>query len=388
MNPAHKDNLLQGIMEAVLENGTEAILPVMQTVLNFVMETERSHYLHAEPYERNAERVDYANGFKPKTLQTRMGPLSLNIPQTRETPFYPQSIEKGIRSERALKLAIAEMYVNGVSTRKVAKITEELCGLNISSTQVSRLAKLMDAELEAFRSRALGSYEYVYLDALYESVRDGGVVRKSAVFVAIGANPGKPREILGVSISLSEAEVHWRHFMEDLQRRGLHGIKLIISDRHSGLMAAREAVFTSTPWQRCQFHFQQNGQDYVPKHRLKKVLASEIRAMFNAPSKEDALELKRKALDKYERIAPKWCRWLDKNIEESLTVFSFPSNLWRKIRTTNGLERLNKEIRRRTRVATLFPNNESCLRLISAVLVEINDDWSTSRAYLPINTID
>lgn len=313
-----------------------------------------------------------------------MGALPIKIPQVGGLSFYPKSIEKGCRSERALKLAIAEMYVKGVPTRKVSQITEELCGYEISSTQVSRLCKEMDVELKAFNTRSLGSFRYVYLDARYEKVRHEGIVQDLAVFIAVGANPGKAREILGVSVSLSEAEVHWRDFMETLSSRGLHGMELIISDDHAGLKAAREKVFTTTPWQRCQFHMQQNAQSYVTRKSLKKVLAGEIRTLFNAPSHADALELKNRVIHKYEKIAPDWCRWVDENIEEGLTFFKYPSAHWKKIRTTNGLERLNREIARRTNVASIFPNDDSCWRLVMAITVEIHDDWSAGRAYLSI----
>ena len=176
--------------------------------------------------------------------------------------------------------------------------------------------------------------------------------------------------------------------MEDLRTRGLKGTQLIVSDDHSGLKAARQSVFTTTPWQRCQFHMQQNAQSYVPKRSLKKVLATEIRSIFNAPSRADALELKRRALNKYETVAPDWCMWLDNNIEEGLTFFDFPPSHWKKVRTTNGLERLNREIARRTRVATLFPNVQSCLRLVTAVTLEIHDDWCAGRAYLSIPDVE
>ena len=361
MNPMPKAKLLEEILEEVLENGTEAILPVMQTLLNFAMKQERIQYLHAEPYERSEDRTGHANGYKDKTLETRMGSMTVKIPQVRGLSFYPQSLEKGCRSERALKLGIAEMYVNGVSTRKVARITEALCGLEVSSTQVSRLSKLMDDDLEAFRNRSLGSYAYVYLDARYEHVRHGGNVRDLAVLLAVGVNPGQPREVLGVSVSLSEAEVHWREFLEGLSARGLKGMELIISDDHSGLKTARRSVFPSVPWQRCQFHLAQNAQSYIPKVSLRKTLGSVLKSIFNAPSKADAIELKKRALNQCGKIAPDWCEWLDQNLEEGLTVFSFPTSHWRKIRTTNGLERLNREVARRTKVATLFPNKESCL---------------------------
>ncbi len=388
MNPVAESKLFEELLEEVIENGTEGILPVMQMLLNFAMKQERSQYLKAEPYERSADREGYANGFKPKTLQTRMGSMTVEIPQVRGMSFYPSSLEKGCRSERALKLAIAEMYVKGVSTRKVAKITEALCGLDISSTQVSRLSKLMDEELEAFRSRSLGSYAYVYLDARYEHVRHAGNVRDLAVLLAVGVNPGKPREVLGVSVSLSEAEVHWREFMEDLSARGLKGMELIISDDHSGLKAARKSVFPSVPWQRCHFHMAQNAQSYIPKVSLRKTLGGVLKSIFNAPTKADAIELKNRAINQFGKIAPDWCKWLDENLEEGLTVFSFPMSHWRKIRTTNGVERLNREIKRRTRVATLFPNKESCLRLVTAIVEEIHEDWMAGRKYLSIPDTD
>jgi len=384
MNPVAESKLFEELLEEVIEHGTEGILPVMQLLLNFAMKQERSQYLKAEPYERSADREGYANGFKPKTLQTRMGSMTVEIPQVRGLSFYPRSLEKGCRSERALKLAIAEMYVKGVSTRKVAKITEALCGLDISSTQVSRLSKLMDEELDAFRNRSLGSYAYVYLDARYEHVRHGGNVRDLAVLLAVGVNPGKPREVLGVSVSLSEAEVHWREFMESLSARGLTGMELIISDDHSGLKAARKSVFPSVPWQRCQFHMSQNAQSYIPKISLRKTLGAVLKSIFNTPTRADAIELKKRALNQYGKIAPEWCKWLDENLEEGLTVFSFPASHWRRIRTTNGLERLNREIARRTRVATLFPNKESCLRLVTAIVGEIHEDWMAGRRYLSI----
>ena len=388
MNPVAESKLLEELLEEVIENGTEGILPVMQMLLNFAMKQERSQYLKAEPYERSTNREGYANGYKPKTLQTRMGSMTVEIPQVRGMSFYPSSLEKGCRSERALKLAIAEMYVKGVSTRKVAKITEALCGLDISSTQVSRLSKLMDEELEAFRSRSLGSYAYVYLDTRYEHVRHAGNVRDLAVLLAVGVDPGKPREVLGVSVSLSEAEVHWREFMEDLSARGLKGMELIISDDHSGLKAARKSVFPSVPWQRCHFHMAQNAQSYIPKVSLRKTLGGVLKSIFNAPTRADAIELKNRAVNQYGKIAPDWCKWLDENLEEGLTVFSFPMSHWRKIRTTNGVERLNREIKRRTRVATLFPNKESCLRLVTAIVEEIHEDWMAGRKYLSITDTD
>jgi transposase-like protein len=270
------------------------------------------------------------------------------------------------------------MYVQGVSTRRVKKIVEGLCGLEGSSTQVSRAAAELDETLEAWRTRDLGCYRYVVLDAQYEKVRQCGQVLDAAVLIACGVDAEGNRDVLGCSVSLSAAEVHWRAFLTDLKDRGLYGIELIVSDAHEGLKAARKAVFPSVPWQRCQFHLQQNAGHYVPKLSLRAPVAANIRAIFNAPDREDAERLLEKLLARYEKIAPKLTRWAEEAIPESFTVFSLPASNRRRLRTTNLVERLNEEIRRRTRVARLFLNEASCLRLVSAVLMEISEDWQTA----------
>ena len=259
MNPDPKESLPREILEELMEEGTEAFRNVLEKLFNLAMEMERSEFLGAGPYQRTEERRDHANGFKDKTVATRVGRLKLKIPQVRNLSFYPKSLERGCRSEKALKLAIAEMYVKGVSTRKVSKITEQLCGTEISATQVSRIAKLLDTELEQFRERELEEYRVVYLDAHYEKVRVNGTVQDLAILKALGVNRWGKREVLGVSATLSEAEVHWREFLQALQKRGLQGVELVVSDDHVGLRAARRAVFPSVPWQRCQFHLGQNG---------------------------------------------------------------------------------------------------------------------------------
>jgi len=239
MTPDQKqDNLLMTIVEALSSCDGDKMRPILEAVLNAVMKTERDMALQAGPYERSQNRLGYANGFKSKTLNSRMGKLELSIPQTRGTNFYPGSLEKGLRSERALKLAVAEMYLKGVSTRRVEKITEQLCGLEISSTQVSRMTQELDMEFEKFRNRPLESFPYIILDALYLKVRHNGSVRDQAVLIAYGVNTFGKREILGASISLSEAEIHWRNFLEGLVKRGLSGVQLITSDDHSGIRAA------------------------------------------------------------------------------------------------------------------------------------------------------
>ncbi len=358
----------------------------LSLLLNEAMRLERQNYLKAAPYERCAERRSYANGFKPKKLNSRVGKLDLAIPQTRDSGFYPASLEKGLRSERALKLALAEMYVQGVSTRKVARITEELCGLEISSSQVSRATKSLDDMLAGWRQRRLDKpYVYVYLDARYEKVREAGQVINAAVLVALGVDAAGYREVLGCSVELSEQEIHWRKFISDLKNRGLHGIKLFISDAHEGLKAARTAVFPSVPWQRCQFHLQQNAQKYVPNLSLRKTVASEIKSIFNAPNLAEAQRLLGQFTERYAKAAPRLSQWAEEALPEGFAVFQMPEAHRRRIRTSNVLERVNKEIKRRTRVATLFPNAKSCERLVCAVVMEISEEWLTGKKYLTMD---
>jgi len=370
------------IMEQIAEGGMAYLPELIQTLVNTAMQIERQKYLGAARYEHNPERSGHANGYKPKTVKTRLGALNFEVPQVREGGFYPQALEKGLRSERALTLTLAEMYVQGVSTRKVAAVVEQLCGCEVSSSQVSRAAALLDEKLEAWRNSEVGEIVYVLLDARYEKVRQDGRIRDVAVLIAAGIDREGRRKVLGVSISLSEQEVHWRVFLESLVKRGLRGVELIISDDHSGLKAARQAVFGGIPWQRCQFHLQQNAQAYVPRKEMQKEVAEDIRSIFNAPSRARAEEYLKATVQKYEKTASKLAGWLEKNIPEGLTVFTFPTTHQRRIRTTNGLERLNREIRRRTRVVSIFPNEKSALRLISAILLEISDEWEGGKLYL------
>jgi len=346
------------------------------------MKGERSDFLQAEPYERTEKRKGHANGFKPKTIYTRCGELKISIPQVRGLEFYPRCVEKGLRSEKALKLAIGEMYVQGVSTRKVEKITEMLCGYNLSSTQVSRIAQEMDKELEVFRNRKLGEFPYMMLDARYEKIRHGGQIIDMAILIAIGINRNGYCEILGVSVSMSEAEIHWAEFLNSLKERGLKGVKLITSDDHKGLKNARKSVFSGVPWQRCQYHMSENAQAYSPTKNMKKEIGSSMRNIFNAPSKNEALNIAAIVGEEYKKKAPTFAKWLEENIEESLTIYNFPVEHRKRLRTSNLIERLNKEIKRRTRVAGIFPNEESCCRLVSAILIEINEEWITGKRYL------
>jgi putative transposase len=383
---------MERMLSTLADDGFDGLAEAIGLLLNEAMKIERSAFLGAAPYERSDARRGYANGFKAKRVRTRVGEVALQVPQVRDVadgePFYPRSLERGQRSERALRLAVAEMYVQGVSTRRVEEITKVLCaGLEISSSSVSRAAQLLDEELEQWRTRPLGAFEYVILDARYEKVRHGGSVRDCALLQAVGIDPEGKRSVLGASVSLSEAEVHWREFFTSLQERGLHGVELIISDDHKGLRAALAARFTGVAWQRCQCHLQRNAQAYVPRKRLRKAVAAGLRSVFDALSRREAEERLAAFVSEWEETAPDLARWAEENIPQGLTVFNHGLNEARRkrLRTTNGLENLNLQVRRRTRVAGLFPNEESLLRLASAVLMEISEEWETGRRYLPRN---
>lgn len=381
----HDCSVPEEFLEPIIAEGLDALPGLIQTLINTAMRIERQQYLSAAPYERSDERRGYANGYKPKTVATRVGEITFDVPQVRDGGFYPSALEKGLRSERALKLALAEMYVQGVSTRKVAAITEKLCGVEVSSTQVSQAAATLDEQLEAWRQRPLGRSKYLWLDAHYEKVRRDGQVRDAAILKAVGLTEDGKRMILGVSVSLGEQEAHWRNFLQSLVDRGLCGVELVISDAHPGLKQARRAVFGGVPWQRCQFHLQQNAQSYIPRRDMKKEVAADIRAIFNAPNRHEAEALLDKTVQKYAETASRLAEWLEVSIPEGLTAYSYPDTHYRRIRTANGLERLNREVRRRSRVAVLFPNEASCLRLVTAVLMEISEEWETGRTYLRLD---
>ena len=366
--------------------GLDGLPEMIRIVVNEAMKLERQKHLGAGRYERTPERRGLANGYKPKTVKTRVGKIAFDIPQVREGGFYPEALEKGQRSERALMLTLAEMYVQGVSTRKVAAVTKQLIGAAVSSTQVSRASSLLDEVLEAWRERPLGSYRYLYLDARYENVRMDGQVRDAAILLASGVAESGKRQILGVSVSLSEAEVHWRTFLESLVVRGLQGVELIISDDHAGLRKTRRAVFGGLPWQRCQFHLQQNAGQYVSRKAMRKEVAADIRMIFNAPNRALAESYLEQITAKYSQKASKLAEWMEENIPEGLSVFDFPEQHRIRLRTTNSLDRLSQEIKRRTRVARIFPNEASCLRLVSAILMEISEEWETGKVYLAIDT--
>lgn len=387
-NPDSQNNFLHDLLQLLSQEGSDAFSKILQVLLNKAMLLERSDVLDAKPYERTSTRKGYANGFKPRTLHTPLGALHLDIPQVRgDIEFYPTALERYSRTDKALLLTMAEMYVQGVSTRKVDEVLSTLCGLRVSSSQVSRATAELEPQFDSWRNRPLGAQPYLVLDARFEKVRIDGSLRDCAVLVAIGIADDGRRSILGTSCALSEAEVHWREFLESLQKRGLHSVRLIVSDNHQGLCSAIKARFGSIPHQRCQFHLIHNAMDHVPKLALRPKVLEELRAILHAPNKQTAQTLLRQMVESYSKSTPEFAAWLETNVPESFTVFDLPKEHRLKMRTSNMIERVNQELKRRTRVIRIFPNIASLLRLITARLCEISDSWESGKVYLNMNPL-
>lgn len=382
-----QDTTVEALLEHLIEHGPGDIATVFARAFELAMQIERERFLGAGLYERTAERQGYANGYKPKRIDTPAGTVTVQVPKTADhdgQSFYPQSLERGRRSVRAVMLAVAEMYIKGVSTRDAEAVMREFGIESLSSTQVSRAAKLLDDELAAWRNRPLGEVKYLILDARYEKMRHGGIVRDAAVLSAIGIGPDERRRVLGVSIALSEAEVHWRAFLESLQTRGLRGVEYIVSDDHAGLRAARRAVFGAAKWQRCQFHLARNAIHHAPNVAIRKRIGAELREVWTAGSLAKAETALAGMVADYRDTAPKLAAWLEENAPEGLAVFSLPKHHRRRMRTSNPMERgVQQELKRRTVKVRVFPNEASLERLVSAVLVEIDDKWAAdSKAYI------
>lgn len=340
--PIDIDSLINNFISHGLSEG---LVEIGKKILNAAMVAERQAYLHAEPYERNAQRNGYANGFKPKTIDSSIGRMQLDIPQVRDSDssFYPSFLQQGSRFENTLKLAIIEMYLNGISTRKVTKVINELNGCQISSSQVSKLTQEIDDELDMWRNRTLPEISHLLLDATYMHVRKEGHVTKSAVLIAIDIikESGK-RMVLGVSCAASEAEIHWREFLSSLKARGIGRPQLIVSDAHSGLKESLTTVFTGVAWQRCQFHIQQNALARIKNKDARLTLGEEIRNVFNSKNIDIAKSSLESLVNKYEKSSPTLSRWLEKNIPEGFSVYIMPRSQQVQLRTTNMLENLNK----------------------------------------------
>jgi transposase-like protein len=363
---------------------------IVERVLQELLEAEMTEHVGAAPYERNATRTGQRNGHKPRTLRTRVGNLNLAVPQDREGTFSTRLFSRYQRNEKALCLALMEMYLEGVSTRKVKEITEELCGTSFSKSLVSSLAGRLDAELGAWRNRRLeaAAYPYLFVDARYEKVRVDGRVVSQGVLVVSAVRDDGLREILAVEVSDTESEATYQELFRSLKRRGLRGVELVVSDEHAGLKAAAERHFQGASHQRCQVHYARNLLGMVG-HAKRKGLAEDLRAIFAAPALEPALEIASSVAEEWrEKGSPKVAEHLEEHVEECLSCLAFPEPHRRRIRTTNGLERLNQEIKRRTRVVRIFPNPRACLRLVTALAVEQSEEWVTNRRYLDMRELE
>ena len=380
------EELLQGF----LLDEPEFLRQIVERVLQEMLEAEMTEHVGAAPYERTHKRTGQRNGYKPRALRTRVGTLNLSIPQDREGTFSTRLFSRYQRNEKALVLALMEMYVEGVSTRKVKDITEELCGTSFSKSLVSHLAGQLDAELEAWRSRPLEGegYPYLFVDARYEKARANGRVVSQGVLIVCAVRGDGMREILAVEVADTESEATYHELFRSLKRRGLKGVELVVSDDHEGLKSAIERHFQGASWQRCQVHYARNLLGMVG-HARRKELGADLRAIFAAAGRAQALAMTSEIARKwrgegYEKIA----EHLEEHIEECLTCLALPESHQRRIRTTNGLERLNQEIKRRTRVVRIFPNPQACLRLVTALCVEQSEEWVTGRRYLDMRELE
>ena len=357
---------------------------IVERVVQQVLEAEMTEHIGAAPYERSAARSGHRNGYKPRTLRTRVGTLNLLVPQDREGTFSTRLFARYQRNEKALCLALMEMYVEGVSTRKVKDITEALCGTSFSKSLVSSLAGSLDSELEVWRERRLEgtAYPYLFVDARYEKVRVGHRIVSQGVLIVSAVREDGMREILGVEVADTESEATYKELFRSLKRRGLSGVKLVVSDDHEGLKSAIARHFQGASHQRCQVHYARNLLGMVG-HARRKELGADLRAIFAAPERKQALTIAASIAEKWRgRGNEKVSCHLEEHIEECLSCLAFPESHRRRIRTTNGLERLNQEIKRRTRVVRIFPNERSCLRLVTALAVEQSEEWITGRRYL------
>lgn len=384
-----KDSALMARLREALVDQPDFLREIVQGTLQRLLEEEITLHLNADPHERTEGRRGYRNGYRPRQLKTRVGTLHLLVPMDREGTFKTELFDRYQRSEKALVLSLMEMYLEGVSTRKVKDVTEVLCGTSFSKSTVSRLSGQLDADLSAWRERRLEAVAYPYLvvDARYEHVRVDGRVTSQGVLVVKGVREDGQRELLAVDVADSESEATYDALFRSLKERGLRGVQLVTSDDHKGLVAAVQRHFQGASWQRCQVHFLRNARGKVArKHQA--ALTSDLKAVYAAPDREWALEAARGVVERWSASHPAVAEWIELGIEATLACFSFPEPHRRRIRSTNGLERFNQELKRRTRVVRIFPNREACLRLVTALCVEQSEEWLSGRKYLDMELIE
>ena len=374
-------------IKAIMSQEEDFLRPLIKVALQEVLEAEMSEAVGAAKGERSSERLSYRSGYYGRKLVTRVGTVELRVPQDRQGRFSTEVFERYQRSEKALVGALVEMYVQGVSTRKVKAISEELCGHEFSASTVSELNKKMDVELARFAGRELGEeYPYVVLDARYERVRDGGVVQSRAVLVAIGIDWQGRRRVIGVELANRESTTSWKEFLLGLKRRGLRGVRLVVSDQHEGLKRAVAEVLSEAAWQRCYVHFLRNALDYLPRKNVDDCLL-ELRWLYDRRDVNEARQDLEAWVKRWSAKHPKLCTWAEENIEATWTFYRLPREHHKHMKSTNMLERLNQELKRRTHVIRIFPNEASCLRLIRALASERDDEWLDGACYLNMEAL-
>jgi putative transposase len=369
-------------MKSVLMEQKDFLQPAVQEAVQAILELEMEECLQAGKHERSDQRLGYRSGYYRRRLITRVGTMVLRVPQDRAGHFSTQVFEQYQRSEKALVAALAQMYVQGVSTRKVAAITEELCGHEFSASSISAITARLDAQLEEFSRRPLAEgFPYVVVDARYERVREGGVIVSRAILIALGIDWEGRRQVLAVDYANRESQSSWREFLLGLKARGLHNVQLVVSDDHPGLKAAIREVLPGVWWQRCYVHFLRNALDYLPRKADDDCL-QELRWMYERRNVEEARRDLKQWLEKWSGKYPKLCAWVETNIEETWTFYRLPLAHHKHLKSTNLLERFNQEIKRRTLVVRIFPDEASCLRLVRAVAAEQHEEWMEGSRYL------
>lgn len=375
------------VIKSIMEQDEEFLRPLVQMVVQEILEAEMEEALGAKKGERTGERLGHRSGYYRRGLVTRVGKLELRVPQDRGGRFSTEVFERYQRSEKALVGALSEMYVQGVSTRKVKAISEELCGHEFSASTISALNKKLDGELARFAGRELEEeYPYLIVDARYEKVRENGVIQSRAVQVAIGIDWEGRRQVLGVELANRESATSWREFLLKLKGRGLRGVRLVVSDDHAGLKKAIGEVLPEAAWQRCYVHFLRNALDHLPRKANDDCLV-ELRWLYDRRNVEEARQDLARWIERWQGKHAKLCDWVEANIEETWTFYRLPREHHKHLKSTNMLERLNQELKRRTLVIRIFPNEESCLRLIRALAVEIHEDWIEAHRYLDMQAL-
>jgi len=378
---ANKD-ALKAEVARILAEDRDVLKSIVNEALQQTLEAEMDEALGAEKSERTPNRMGYRSGYYGRTLITRVGKIELRVPQDRQGRFRTEMFERYQRSEKALTAAMMQMYLQGVSTRKVKAITEELCGHEFSSATISRIVAALDEELERFSRRRLeDDYPYLVLDARYEKVREEGTVRSQAVLIAIGIDWEGRRNVLAVELANRESASSWKEFLTALRERGLHGVQLAISDDHAGLRRAIREVLPEATWQRCYVHFLRNALDYLPRKADDDCLM-ELRWLYDRRNVEEVRRDLAAWLAKWATRYPKLCSWVEENIEETLSFYRLPRQHHKNLKSTNMLERIMEEIKRRTLVVRIFPNAASCLRLVRALAVEMHENWIEAIRYL------